>query len=128
LAARRTILAQILQTYSPREQKALGRTVPDLDDSVWGPASVHIVTCISIARAEVDLELREIYLQAGKRRFVEGGPKDKVWGIGLVWDDPRADDETQWKGGNRLGLCHDEASNFIRDNPRYWEEADEVPE
>lgn len=116
-AAQKTHLLQILQSPSPRTQKGLGRKVPNFSPEVWDKACMPIVVAASIARAESDEELRKIYSQAagGQRKFVEGSPVDTIWGVGLRWDDPKADVETEWRGRNLLGRCHDEAAAFVRD-------------
>jgi hypothetical protein len=44
-----------------------------------------------------------------KRMFVEGSPSDRIWGVGLRFNDKRLDNEREWKGTNRLGKCHDDA-------------------
>jgi predicted NAD-dependent protein-ADP-ribosyltransferase YbiA (DUF1768 family) len=57
------------------------------------------------------------------RKFVEGSPSDRVWGIGLRWNLPEADDNRNWKGENRLGRCHDEAAKYIREkafSDEFW--------
>lgn len=112
-------LAACLLTPDPRLQKALGRRTRGFDEKVWKKASKAVAVAGSIARAEADEELRHVYLGAAgvecsNRNFVEGSPMDKVWGIGLRWDDPWADDETHWRGENRLGKCHDEAAEWLR--------------
>ena len=34
---------------------------------------------------------------------MEASPTDKIWGIGLSKDDPRAADRSKWRGTNWLG-------------------------
>ncbi|KIV97454.1 hypothetical protein PV10_01205 [Exophiala mesophila] len=111
---RQSFLVNILHASSPKAQKALGRQVPNFNGSVWQKAAAEIVTCTSIARAEADEELRSWYVKAGSRRFVEASPVDRIWGIGLKWDNPLADDESKWRGKNLLGVCHDAAAEVIR--------------
>jgi predicted NAD-dependent protein-ADP-ribosyltransferase YbiA (DUF1768 family) len=135
-----TIVCAILSP-NPRDQKAIGRRTKGFNEAIWTRASFEVVVAGCIARAEADPELREVYTlcqyqsqsqsqyeyeyhkfgpgpdqqgQQGRRKFVEGSPMDKIWGIGLRWDDPRADDERNWKGGNRLGRCHDVAAEWMR--------------
>jgi len=112
--ARKTNLCQILRNSSPRDQKALGRKVPNFAPEVWDKSSVPIVVSASIARAENEEDLKKLYLQAGDRTFVEGSPMDRIWGVGLKWDDPRADVDENWRGRNLLGKCHDQAASFLR--------------
>lgn len=112
--ARKTYLCQILRSSSPRDQKALGRKVPHFSPELWDKSSVPIVVSSSIARAESEEDLKKLYLQAGERNFVEGSPMDRIWGVGLKWDDPRADVEENWRGRNLLGKCHDQAAAFLK--------------
>lgn len=107
-------LPKILSASHPREQKALGRVVQGYRDDVWQQVSHHAVVAGSISRAEQDSELRELYRNIGNRHFVEGSPSDRIWGVGLKFDNPLIGDEQNWKGQNRLGKCHDEAARFIR--------------
>jgi ribA/ribD-fused uncharacterized protein len=104
-------LCRILRAHNPRDQKELGRHTPNFNDEIWTKASIPIVIAGSIARAEADEELRRIYEgnKDATRRFVEGSPYDRIWGVGISWDDKRIDDPKNWRGENRLGKCHDEA-------------------
>ncbi|EXJ82975.1 hypothetical protein A1O3_06792 [Capronia epimyces CBS 606.96] len=111
-----TIVSCILNP-SPRAQKQIGRQTRNFDEAGWAHASPHVVVAASVARAEVDPELCDLYLRAKGRKFVEGSPVDRIWGIGLKWDDGRADDETRWRGENRLGECHDQAAAFFSPPP-----------
>jgi ribA/ribD-fused uncharacterized protein len=48
-------------------------------------------------------DLGRFLLGTGDRILVEASPLDRVWGIGLAADDPRAADPAQWLGLNLLG-------------------------
>ena len=87
-----------------------------------------------LARAEVDPELRRIYAMAADespssglvaaqtlagsstasttRVFVEAAPRDKVWGVGMGWE--RVAKGEEWRGQNRMGICHGLAAKEVR--------------
>lgn len=111
--ARKTYLWQILLNSSPRHQKGLGRKIPNFSPDIWSTSCVPVVVSVCIARAECEAELKKLYRQVGDRRFVEGSPMDRIWGVGLRWDNPLADSEENWKGTNLLGKCHDLAATFF---------------
>ena len=111
-----SVLRSILASKKPFEQKALGRKVPGFIDSIWHAASFEIVIASQIARAEVDECLAKIYLESGNKIFVEGSPKDKIWGVGIHWKDKAIEDERNWIGENRLGWCHGLARKEFRED------------
>ncbi|KAJ6098902.1 hypothetical protein N7467_000437 [Penicillium canescens] len=104
----------ILRTNVPRSQKALGRKVRGFRPDVWNKASIPIMMAGCVARAQVDQALRSVYLAAQGRTFVEGSPRDRIWGVGLKWDSKAIEDEANWRGENRLGRCHGEAARVIQ--------------
>jgi ribA/ribD-fused uncharacterized protein len=112
-----SVLRSILASKKPYEQKALGRKVPGFIDSIWQAASFGIVVASQVTRAEADRRLAEIYLSSNKI-FVEGSPKDKIWGVGLHWEDATIEDERNWLGENRLGWCHGIARRIFREEKR----------
>ncbi|KAL5343858.1 hypothetical protein BJX70DRAFT_1791 [Aspergillus crustosus] len=75
-------LCRITRTNSPKSQKILGRQVPNFVDEVWKKALEVIVVSGCVARAEMDEELKGLYLTSGKRVFVEGSRRDRVWVLG----------------------------------------------
>lgn len=111
-------LKAILASKKPMEQKALGRKVRGFNDDIWAPASVEIVVASQIARAEVDQRLGRLYISSGTKIFVEGSPRDKIWGVGIHWKQKSIENERNWKGENRLGRCH----GLARDEYRKQEE------
>jgi ribA/ribD-fused uncharacterized protein len=95
----------ILAAKSPREHKALGRKVRGFDPDIWNSVCRGVVYTGNLAKYEQNAELRELLLQTGDRTIVEASPEDRIWGIGLAQDDPRAQDPTQWQGTNWLGIA-----------------------
>ena len=117
-------LPAILQTASPREQKSLGRSVKSFNDELWTVVSPEVCIAGALARAKVDRGLAEIYRQSDSRHFVEGSPFNKVWGVGLSFDDPRIVNPENWTGCNRLGKCHDKSRALFMRIPAVVDEAD----
>ena len=50
------------------------------------------------------------------KHFVEASPLDTIWGIGLHFRDPLAEDEKNWKGQNLLGKCLDIVREELLEN------------
>ncbi|KAL4927697.1 NADAR family protein [Aspergillus undulatus] len=76
-------LCQIMRASSLKAQESLGRKVPNFNEDLWNKASRAIVVAGCVARAEVDADLKQLYLASGKRVFVEGSSTDCIWGVGL---------------------------------------------
>ena len=95
----------ILAAPNPRKQKALGRQVRGFDAGVWDAVCRGIVYRANLAKFEQNGELYDLLLATGDRTIVEASPEDAIWGIGLAQDDPRAQDPSQWRGTNWLGVA-----------------------
>jgi ribA/ribD-fused uncharacterized protein len=46
--------------------------------------------------------------------LVEASPLDKIWGIGLAANDPKAYDPCQWLGENLLGMVLERVRDHLR--------------
>ena len=93
----------ILKASTPREQQAIGRTVRGFDEAVWVLFREGVVFAANHARFSQNPEQRELLFATRGTTLVEASPHDRVWGIGLAADDPRALDRAQWRGLNLLG-------------------------
>lgn len=93
---------RIMNTKDPSEQKSLGRQVSNFDKEAWDAVSRGFVYKANMAKFS-DPKLKKELLDTGDREIVEASPYDKIWGIGLSVNDPRAEHKKQWRGTNWLG-------------------------
>lgn len=96
-------LKEILRADHPATHKALGRAVTPFDEARWNGACREIVYRGNMAKYEQNDDLRALLLDTGDKTLVEASPKDRIWGIGLAADDPRATKRSAWRGKNWLG-------------------------
>ncbi|MFG2227110.1 NADAR family protein [Streptomyces sp. NPDC048644] len=93
----------------PQQAKAAGRTVRGFDETVWQEHRFGLVVEGSVHKFGDDPALRAYLLGTNSRVLVEASPMDRIWGIGLAADDPRAADPARWRGLNLLGFALMEA-------------------
>lgn len=94
---------RILAATHPRQHKALGRSVTPFDDKIWKREREAIVMAGSRAKFTQNEDLRATLLATAGTTLVEASPYDRIWGIGLGANDPRAQDPAKWRGQNLLG-------------------------
>lgn len=95
----------IVAASHPRRAKDIGRGVRDFDEPTWRDHRVAIVTKGNEAKFMQNQELRDYLVGTRDRVLVEASPLDRVWGIGLPADDPRAEEPSAWQGQNLLGFA-----------------------
>ncbi|MEU9995093.1 NADAR family protein [Streptomyces sp. NPDC050848] len=103
-----------LSSRTPAEAKKAGRLVRGFDETVWERERFAIVVEGSVHKFASDEALRAFLIGTGDRVLVEASPLDRVWGIGLAADDPRATDPSRWRGLNLLGFALMEARDRLR--------------
>lgn len=96
--------------YSPRTLKSLGQQVKNFNEDTWMRYCRDIVKIGNYLKFTQDNELKAKLIDTGDAVLVEGSPVDKLWGVGLRFDDPRINNRTAWKGNNYLG----ESLMFVR--------------
>lgn len=94
---------QIMSTSSPRDQKALGRTVKGFDQKIWEAERENIVFMGNILKFSQNGHLFQFLLDTGDLTIVEASPWDKVWGVGTDTQNPSTFDKRLWNGTNLLG-------------------------
>ncbi|MER5369705.1 NADAR family protein [Streptomyces sp. NPDC002722] len=106
--------AAAVAAKSPAVAKKVGRLVRGFDDAVWQGERYALVVAGSVHKFGGDPELREFLLNTGDRVLVEASPMDRIWGIGLAADDPRAENPASWRGLNLLGFALMDARAELR--------------
>ena len=105
------MLLKIMESDDPRTQKVCGRNVENFDPNRWNAYAKAIVTDGSMAKFTQNPKLLESLLLTEGTTLVEASPKDKIWGIGLAANDPKAQSRETWNGLNWLG----EVLTVVRD-------------
>lgn len=98
-------LDKILLAKSPAQAKKFGRMVKNYDDRKWKEQCSTSVVKGNIEKFTQNPKLGEFLINTNKRILVEASPVDRIWGIGLAAEDPRAEDPQQWRGSNLLGFA-----------------------
>lgn len=112
-------LRSIMAAEHPRDQKALGRKVAGYNEERWSRVRLGVVVMGTVEKYRQNLHLKQLLLAVPPEvRFVEASPVDRIWGIGMDENDPRATDPEKWLGLNLLGQAIDVAAAKIRaENP-----------
>ncbi len=98
-------LSLILEAPGPDAAKVLGRRVKGFDEAQWSAGCFDIVVRGNLAKFGQNAELRAYLAGTGEQVLVEASPLDRIWGVGLAADDPRARNPQQWRGLNLLGFA-----------------------
>ena len=98
-----TIYQQIMQTEDPGKCKEFGKLVRGFDPATWDSCKYEIVYNGNYAKFTQHPDLMAKLKATGDAILAEASPQDKIWGIGMSADDPKAKHPDQWNGENLLG-------------------------
>ena len=99
---------------NPKQVKELGRQVKGYNDAVWAGERYNIMVRVNMWKFTQNEDLLKELLATGSKTMVEASPYDKVWGVGLLEDDPLILDKENWEGQNLLGIALMEVRDRIR--------------
>lgn len=102
----------------PAEAKKIGRVVKDFNQRIWDQIKYDRMYKAVYAKFSQNLDIKELLLATETRTLVEASPSDKIWGIGLHYDDDAVLDESNWKGENLLGKV------LMDVRQQFWDEED----
>ncbi len=94
---------RILGSFSPMEEKRIGREVKGFKHEIWVPAREKVVYQGNHAKFTQNPALLRILMETKGTTLVEASPYDTIWGIGLAEDELDAWNEKHWRGQNLLG-------------------------
>lgn len=97
------VARRVLATTLPARQQQLGREVRGFERERWEAARERIVHAGNRAKFTQNSDSLAALRATRGTELVEASPIDRIWGIGLSADDPRALDRAQWRGANLLG-------------------------
>ncbi len=97
------IVDKILKSTTPKEAKKLGRKVRGFDEEKWSKMKrLFMKTAVyNKFKQNTPLTCKLLHPDLRNKIFVEASPYDKIWGIGVGWNDP--DLLTKEWGQNLLG-------------------------
>ncbi len=99
------ILDKIVQATSPNQAKSLGRKVRNFDPKIWDEHKYEIVKQGNLLKFSQNEKFGEFLLSTNNKILVEASPYDKIWGIGMLESDSRAENPLLWNGENLLGFA-----------------------
>ncbi|GAA2291245.1 NADAR family protein [Glycomyces scopariae] len=105
---------RILAAGHPANVQKIGRQVRGFTQEAWEAERYGIVVRGNVLKFGQDPDLLAFLLGTGDRVLVEASPVDRIWGIGLADDDPRAASPDTWRGLNLLGKALLEARERLR--------------
>jgi len=94
---------EVLNSKRPSEAKDLGRQVRGFSEPIWRVVAKIGVFRGNLAKFTQNPAILGTLLETAGTTLVEASPVDKIWGIGLAEDDPRAKSRDTWLGENWLG-------------------------
>ena len=107
------IAEKIMQSKSPREQKALGRQVRNFDADKWMEVCYDIVKKGNLAKFSQNPYLLDVLATTKGTEIVEASPDDKIWGIGYSEHNKLAWNKETWDGLNLLGKVLDDVRDEL---------------
>jgi ribA/ribD-fused uncharacterized protein len=105
---------EVLKSETPNEAKSLGRKVKNFDPKLWDDHKYEIVKRANFLKFSQNPKFKEFLMSTDDKVLIEASPYDRIWGIGMLETDPRANDPYLWDGENLLGFALMEVRDELR--------------
>jgi ribA/ribD-fused uncharacterized protein len=93
----------IMAAKEPKEQKKLGRSVKNFNETEWNKVADRIVYDANLLKFTQNNDLYNMLVKTNDKLIVECSPYDSIWGNGLNITDTLKTNIDLWPGTNRLG-------------------------
>lgn len=93
----------IMKAKTPKEAKALGRRVKNFNEKLWNSKREEVMVDGLKRKIAWTTSIHGSLQSTGDRIIAEASPYDRIWGIGISKDNPRALYMSAWPGTNLLG-------------------------
>lgn len=107
---------KILQETNPAVIKRLGGPdgIPEYNEYTWNRCRQAVMREGLFEKFSQNQDLGKELLDTGDDVLAECSPTDRIWGIGLSLDDPRALSMETWRGRNLLGYTLMQVRDMLR--------------
>lgn len=94
---------EIIFARTPMQAKRLGREVQGFNDELWEKNREAIMIKALKAKFKKGTKEYDMLKATKNKTLVEGSPYDRIWGVGLHYDDKKILNPNNWRGLNLLG-------------------------
>lgn len=109
---------EMIKTSDPAEVKQLGRRVEPWNQELWEEHLEAVAFEVVRQKFAASRPLRDLLFSTGDHILAEATRNDSIWGIGINVDDPRVQDQQQWRGRNVLGFALMRTREHLQDRGR----------
>lgn len=106
---------KILKTNDVKKQKAIGRKVKNFKQEDWDRKKFDIIVKGNLLKFSQNEDIKE-ELVSNNKILVEASPYDRIYGIGLKYDNDLILDEKNWQGENLLGKALMKVRSKLKNN------------
>ena len=107
---------KISEAATPKEAKALGRTVAGFSEEEWEKVRYEAMFSAIWHKVWYDKKYYDAITNPAweNLEFAEASPYDRIWGIGLSENTKEAEVKKMWKGLNLLGKAQCELRKYLK--------------
>ena len=107
------IADRIMRIRNVKQIKQLGREVKNFDNQIWDENKFDIVVKGNFLKFNKNPNFKKELYKYKDKEFVEASPVDRIWGIGLHYEDDKVLDKSKWKGQNLLGKAINKVKEML---------------